>query len=270
MKVSLVVPSFNQALFLPTCLDSALLQASNDYELDILLYDGGSTDGSRDVIDSYADRLGYWQSQPDGGQAAALRTGFEGASGDILGWLNSDDILLPGALEAVVEAFEKHPDSPLVYGDAVWIDAEGYVIRPKREIDFDWDIFAYGYCYIPQPSAFFRRSAYEEVGGLDPELKCCMDNDLWHRLCKLGPVVHIPRFMSGLRDHPGTKTNQLKPVFKNEHDILRKRYLKCGRIRYHMRHLWQRVRRVSIRHSYGCYRPLSPKEAAECGLKLKT
>jgi glycosyltransferase involved in cell wall biosynthesis len=269
MKFSLVVPSFNQAQFLPACLESVLEQSAPGVELEVLVYDGGSTDGSREIIERYVPRLAYWQSQPDGGQAAALRAGFERATGEILEWVNSDDILLPGALAAAAAAFEENPGSPLIYGDAIWIDGEGLVIRPKREIDFDWAIFAYGYCYIPQPSAFFRREAYEAVGSLDADLRCCMDYDLWHKLAKLGPVVHIRRFMSGLRDHPGTKTNQLRPVFKREHEVLRIRHLGCGRIRYTMRHMWQRARRAAIRAASGHYRPLKPEEAAECGLQLR-
>jgi glycosyltransferase involved in cell wall biosynthesis len=268
MKFSVVIPSFNQAPFLPACLESVLSQSAPGAGLEVLVYDGGSTDGSREIIERQAPRLAYWQSRPDGGQAAALKAGFERATGDVLGWVNSDDILLPGALAAAAAAFEANPGAPLIYGDAVWIDGQGRVIRPKREIDFDWGIFAYGYCYIPQPSAFFRRAAYQQAGGLDAELKCCMDSDLWHRLARPGPVVHLPAFMSGLRDHPGTKTNQLKAVFAREHEILRSRYLKCGRTVYNALHVLHRLRRVAKRVLGGCYRPLSAAEAARCGLVL--
>lgn len=269
MKLSMVIPSFNQADFLPACLESVLARAVRETALEVLVYDGGSTDGSREIIERHAPRLAYWQSQPDGGQAAALKAGFERATGDILGWVNSDDILLPGALARAAEYFAAHPDSPLVYGDAVWIDAEDRVIRPKREIDFDWGIFAYGYCYIPQPSAFFRREAYLKAGGLDAGLKCCMDYDLWHRLSRLGPVGHIPAFMSGLRDHPGTKTNRLKEDFAREHGILRERHLKCGRFVYNVRHVLARARRVWLRARRGCYRPMTDGELAECRLTTR-
>ena len=264
MKLSIVVPSFNQTPFLPACLESVLGQTGPD--LEILVYDGGSTDGSRAIIERYAPRLAYWQSQPDGGQSAALKAGFERATGDIFGWVNSDDILLPGALERAAEYFAAHPESPLGYGNAVWIDSDGRAIRPKREIDFDWGIFAYGYCYIPQPSAFFRREAYLAAGGLDPEFKCSMDYDLWHRLSRLGPVGHIPAFMSGMRDHPNTETNRLKAVFAREHDILRQRYLKCGRLAYNVRHVLARARRVWLRARKGLYRPMSAEELQRCSL----
>jgi glycosyltransferase involved in cell wall biosynthesis len=267
VKFSIVVPSLNQADFLPACLESVLSQQGAEFE--VLVYDGGSADGSREAIERCADRLAHWQSEPDGGQAAALRAGFERAAGEAFGWVNSDDVLLPGALAAAARAFRENPESPLVYGDAVWIDAAGRVLRTKREIDFDWSIFAYGYCYIPQPSAFFRREAYEAAGGIDAELRCCMDNDLWHRLAGRGPVVHVPRFMSGLRQHPATKTNQLMETFAREHEILRKRYLRCSRPGYNARHVLQRARRVLLRALRGCYRPMSEGELAECGLKRR-
>lgn len=268
MRFTIVVPSFNQADYLPACLDSLLDQ--NDVDLEILVYDGGSTDGSREIIERHADRLAYWQSQPDDGQAAAIRAGFDRATGEVLGWLNSDDILMPGALAHARDALQGNPDAGLVYGDAVWIDSQGESIRPKREISFDWNIFAYGYCYIPQPSAFFRREAYLAAGGVDPSFRCCMDYDLWHRLAKGGKVIHIPLFLSGLRDHPGTKTNQLKEVFSREHEILRRRYLNCGWLKYNVSHLVQRTRRCLLKWKQGCYRPLTAEEVAECGLNPRS
>ena len=267
MKISIVVPSYNHSAYLEACLDSLVSQKSEHFELEILVYDGGSSDGSQEIIERYAQDLAFWQSQPDGGQSAALRAGFERASGDVLGWLNSDDILLPGALDEVARYFAERPDCPLVYGDGVWIDGDGNVIRPKREIAFDWPIYAFGYCYIPQPAAFFRSEVYREAGGLDADLKTCMDNDLWHRLCRQGPVEHIPLFLAAMRDHPDTKTNTLKADFAREHDLLRRRYIKCSRLTYNMRYVFVRARRVWLRYRKGCYRPMSTKELAECGLR---
>lgn len=266
VKFSIVVPSYNQATFLPACLDGLLWQDGVDVE--ILVYDGGSTDGSKKIIEKYADRIACWQSQPDGGQAAALKVGFERATGDILGWLNADDVLFPNTVKHIAAYYETHPDTVFVYGDAVWIDHENRVIRPKREIDFNWSTFAYGYCYIPQPSAFFRRDAYEKAGGVDPSYKCCMDYDLWHRLARIGPVGHIPVFVSGIRDHPGTKTNTLKDVFAQEHDILCEKYLHCSRPAYKIRHVMERCRRVCLRLVKARYRSMTTEEVKTCGLNL--
>lgn len=267
MRFSIVIPSYNQVRFLDACLQSVLSQS--DVDLDIMVFDGGSNDGSQNVIQRYAPGFTYWQSRPDGGQAAALRAGFELAGGDIFGWLNSDDVLLPGALKAVSQGFSEHPKSPLIYGDAVWIDEHGHILRPKREINWFWMIFAYGYCYIPQPAAFFRREPYLRVGGLDPNLVCSMDYDLWHRLCKTGPVVHIPKFLSGLRSHKDTKTNRLKDVFDREHEILRQRYLGCSRITYRLHHLFARALRIAMKAATNRYRPMSSDEIQSTGLQLQ-
>ncbi|MBN1258072.1 MAG: glycosyltransferase [Planctomycetes bacterium] len=264
MKFSVVVPSFNQASFLPACLDSILSQEGKDLEVEILVYDGGSTDGSKEILEHYAPRLAYWQSCPDGGQAAVLRQGFKRACGEILGWVNSDDLLFPGALARAVEYFTGQPEVSLAYGDAIWIDARGEVLRPKREIDFDWKIFAYGYCYLPQPAAFFRKSAYEACGGVDPSFQCCMDYDLWHRLRETGGVGHISAFMAGIRQHPEAKTSRLQANFRQEEARLREQYLHCSAAVYRVRHYWQRLRRIFIRLRQNCYRALSPEEMAQC------
>lgn len=259
MKCSIVVPSFNQAEFLPSCLESLWRQEGVD--LEIIVCDGGSTDGSREILEAVTSRLTYWRSYPDEGQAAALREGFSIASGEILGWLNSDDLLLPHALETVVEAFQTHSQASLFYGDAIWIDREGRFLFPRREIDFDWEIFAYGYCYLPQPSTFFRKKAYEKVGGIDPSFQCAMDYDLWYRLISLGPVIHLPHLLSAIRDHEKTKTRRLRHLFHKEEEILRQRYLRIGKISFFLRHLWHRWRRILLRLRSKCYRPLDWKEA---------
>ena len=268
MKFSIVVPSYNQAEFLPVCLDSLFQQAN--VELEVLVYDGGSTDGSKKIIEKYSDKIGYWQCQPDGGQAAAIKAGFERASGDILGWLNSDDILFPDTLQYIARHFQDDPDKVMIYGDAVWIDGNKNVIKPKREIDFDWSIFAYGYCYVPQPSAFFRREAYKRTGGVDSSFKCCMDYDLYHRLVFQGEIGHVPVFVSGLRDHAKTKTNTLKDLFGIEHDILRQKYLHCSKLMYQTRHLYERGRRILLKASQGRYKTMTLEEIESCGLKRET
>jgi glycosyltransferase involved in cell wall biosynthesis len=258
MKTSIVVPSLNQCKYLTSCLDSILDQHGENVE--ILLYDGGSTDGSVDVIERYAKKLDYWQARPDGGQAAALKEGFSRATGDIFGWLNSDDILMPGALAKVRAYFKRHSDVQVVFGDAVWIDGEGKVIKAKREIDFDWDIFTYVYNYLPQPSTFFRQSAYFQVGEIDPTLRGTMDYDLWHKFAQRGSIEHIPSFLSGIRDHPDTKTNRIFDIFMEEYRVLQARYAQPEKAASRAVHLWQKFRRISKRLLKGSYRSLSNAE----------
>lgn len=262
MKCSIVVPSMNQAAYLETCLQSLLNQEGAD--LEILVYDGGSEDGSRAILERHAHALTHWQSQPDAGQAAALREGFARASGELLGWVNSDDALLPGAVAEACAHALAHPEQSFFYGDAVWIDAEGRLLRPKREVDFDWGMFAYGYCYLPQPATFFRRSAYEAAGGIDPDLHYCMDYDLWHKLARTGACGHIPRFWAAIRSHPASKTSRYPSRFRDEEMTLRGRYIKCGRGIYTVRHIWHRLRRACLRWRRGSYRPFTPDEERMC------
>lgn len=263
MKFSIAVPSYNQAAYLEACLDSVLAQRVS---LEVLVYDGGSTDGSAAILERYASRLSFWQSRSDGGQARALSTAFERATGDVFGWLNSDDVLLPAALEHAAAALAADPRAPFVYGDAIWIDAAGRAVRPKREIDFDHAIFSHVYCFVPQPSAFFRADAYRACGGIDPELVCSMDHDLWHRLYRLGPPAHLRRFLSGIRDHPATKTNTLRARFVEEDRLIRARYAPPGRLPASLLALWHRSRRVARKLLDGGYRPLSADELSESGL----
>lgn len=262
MKCSIVVPSMNQAAYLETCLQSLFDQ--KDADLEILVYDGGSEDGSRAILDRHAQRLAYCQSRPDGGQAAALRDGLARARGELLGWVNSDDALLPGAVAEACAHARAHPEETFFYGDAVWIDAENRIQRPKRELPFDWGMFAYGYCYLPQPATFFRREAYEAVGGIDPGLDFCMDYDLWHRLAQTGTCGHVPRFWAAIRSHPASKTSRHPARFRDEESILRDRYLQCGRVSFGVRHVWHRFRRAWLRWRAGSYRPLTADEERVC------
>ena len=157
-KISVVTPSFNQASFLEETIQSVLSQGYPD--LEYIVMDGGSTDGSAEIIRKYADRLADWKSAKDGGQADAIRTGFARATGEILCWLNSDDTIAPGTLRRVGEFFAAHPDVDLVYGDLNLVDAEGkrlYTARPLLRLG----ILVYENPFIPQQGMFWRRSLYE-------------------------------------------------------------------------------------------------------------
>jgi glycosyltransferase involved in cell wall biosynthesis len=201
MKFSIVVPSFNHARYLPDCLDSILAQRFSGIELEIVVMDGGSTDGSREIIEERGRHLSFFQSQRDGGQTDALIQGFAKTSGDIMGWLNSDDMLVSGALEAVWQTFVDDADADVLYGDMDIISANGRTHRVHREIDFDPDILLWVHDYIPQPSTFWRRRIWERVEGLRQEFTCAMDYDLWMQFMAAGANFrHIPVYFrdSGL------------------------------------------------------------------------
>jgi glycosyltransferase involved in cell wall biosynthesis len=224
LKLSIVIPSFNQARYIGETLASLVHQRDiQAEELEILLIDGGSTDGTMEVVQRYADRLAYVVSEPDRGQTHALIKGFERASGAIQGWLCSDDLLEPTAVREVLDYFRDHAHTRFIYGDAVWIDKNSRFIRHKKEIGFDWFIWTYYYNYIPQPSAFWRRELYAEVGGLDEKFDLAMDADLWARFAKRSVPVHIARSWSRVRTYADQKTQRLAGRSQAEDRLIRER-----------------------------------------------
>lgn len=211
---SLVTCSYQQGRFLDATLRSVFNQ--NYPALEYVVMDGGSTDGSAEIIARHADKLSHWVSEPDKGQTDALQRGFSRASGDLMGWLCSDDLLLPGALQAVATYFEEHPDVEAVYGDALWIDADGRAIRCKREMPFNRFVFLHDHNFVPQPSMFWRRRLYERVGGLDTEFNLAMDSDLWDRFAQHTRIAHMGRYLSCMRFYPEQKTRSMKPAGRRE------------------------------------------------------
>lgn len=225
-KVSLVTPCYNGMPYLRTAIDSVLGQ---DYpHIEYLVMDGGSTDGTVDLLKGYGARL-QWFSAADDGQADAVARGFQRTTGTILGWLNADDVLKPGAVSAVVEAFLAHPEAGLIYGDADFIDARGHFLapctvvepyRPRRLLDYG--------DYIVQPAAFFTRRAYAAVGGLDASLHWAMDWDLWIRLDHYCQVLYIDRDLASYRWLGSNKTAAGGMERLQEIEAVAKRYDNTG------------------------------------------
>lgn len=222
-KISIVTPSFNQAPYIEETIRSVLDQGYPN--LEYIIIDGGSTDGSAGVIERYSDHLAYWVSEPDKGQTDALIKGFRHATGEILGWLCSDDLHEPYTLHEVAAAFRDDPRRQVVYGDSLWIDGDGEPIRPKKEISFNRFIWMYGYNYLPQPSTFWRRGIYERVGGLDARWNLAMDADLWIRFAELTDLHHVPRRWSRMRYYPEQKNLRLREDSDGEDALIRSRYL---------------------------------------------
>ena len=209
--LSVVIPSFNQGEFLEETLLSLLNQQDiAQDELEIIVIDGGSTDDSAEIIKRYADRIAYWVSEPDEGQTHALIKGFSAAQGDILAWLCSDDLLEPTTVREVIDYFAARPEVAFVCGDSSWIDRDGRILRWKKEIPFNWFIWVYDYNYISQPSAFWRRDLYEEVGGLRQEFDLAMDADLWARFARISRPRHVGRVWSRMRSYPEQKNQRLR------------------------------------------------------------
>ena len=182
LHVSVIMPSFNQARFISEAIESVLAQ---DHEtLELIVSDGGSSDGTVDILKSFAarDRRLQWVSEPDDGPAPALNKALEKAQGAIVGWLNSDDRYLPGAIGRAVRVFEANQNAMLVYGHGDHIDVEGAVLGPypTKEPSADLGGFAAG-SYICQPTAFFKWIAYKLIGPLDETYSAAFDFDYWVR-----------------------------------------------------------------------------------------
>jgi glycosyltransferase involved in cell wall biosynthesis len=202
--VSIITPSFNQAGFLEETILSVLGQ---DYpNLEYLIADGGSTDGSLEIIQRYATRLAWWVSEPDRGQTEAINKGFAHAQGEILAWLNSDDTYLPHAVSRAVGTLQSHPEVGLVYGDADLIDKNGEVIGKFPARQTDYRRLRQGYVHIPQQASFFRADLWKKVGPLDPDFYFAMDYDLWVRLARISQLLHVPETWANFRLHGAGKS----------------------------------------------------------------
>ncbi len=202
--VSIVTPSFNQARFLEETILSVLNQ---DYpNIEYIIIDGASTDGSLEIIQKYVGSLAHWESMPDQGQTDAINKGFAKASGQIYAWLNSDDILLPGAVTSAVEALQANPQLGMVYGDATLIDATGRKITNFPAAQTDLTRLKRGYVHIPQQAAFFRADLWKKVGPLDPTFYFAMDYDLWVRIAREAPILYLQQLWASFRLHGDAKS----------------------------------------------------------------
>lgn len=219
-RLSIITASFNQAAFIERTLRSVLDQGVDG--LEYVVCDGGSTDGSVDIVRRYDSRL-RWVSERDGGQADAINKGFSMTAGEVVGWLNSDDTYYPGALEYVLSYFDEHPDVDVVYGDANHIDEHDRVLEPYYTEDWDYERLK-DVCFVCQPSVFLRRRVLEKFGVLDRSLRYCMDYDYWLRIGATTPFVRVPRLLAGSRLHDETKTlGSRVPVHIEINDMLKRR-----------------------------------------------
>lgn len=225
MLVSIVTPSFQQGRFIERTLDSVHRQNQGALagEIEHIVMDGGSTDGTVEILERWRDRITF-TSGPDGGQTAAINAGMARARGEILAYLNSDDVYYDGAVAAAVAAFENDPSADVVYGDADHIDADDRFVAPYPTEDWSLERLKL-VCFLCQPAVFFRRRVFEQFGPLDPRLDLCMDYEYWLRLGMQGlRFVHIPVRLAGSRLHPATKTLGRAPEVHAEiNDMLKER-----------------------------------------------
>ena len=279
--VSIVTPSFNTGRFIGDAVRSVL---SQDYgNIEYIVMDGGSTDNTADVLRSYGPRVN-WVSQKDGGQSDAINRGFAKAKGVIFGWLNSDDTYAPGAVTAAVEYLWSHPEVDAVYGDANFIDAKGNLIAPCVHVEpFDEKRLLHYTDFIVQPTVFFRRSAFEAVGGVDTSLHWCMDYDLWLKMVAAGhKFAYLQRHQADFRWLAENKTatgewGRLREIEKvvARYGQGKHGYLRLEMVNLHLQEAKQKLKRLrlfgmtgSLINAAGTY--LGSARAIRSSLQAKT
>jgi len=224
-KITIVTPSFNQAHFIEETINSVLSQ--NYPNLEYIIIDGGSKDNTINIIKKYEKYLSYWISEPDKGQSDAINKGFHRSTGDILHWLNSDDLLVPGALQTIAEYFMNNPDIGCVIGDQEVIDEKGNTLMVRKVVPFHFRTALFTASLVPQPSAPFTREAWLKTGDLDITLQYQMDFEYYLRMAKKGVKFGIiPKTLSKFRIHSDSKTiSGYSDKVKKANIEIQKRYL---------------------------------------------
>lgn len=227
LKISIITPSYNQAEYLEKTILSVLNQ--NYPNLEYIIIDGGSTDGSVDIIIKYEKYLTYWISEPDKGQADALNKGFAKASGDLIGWQNSDDVYLDGCFEKVSQVFNDLPDTDIVFGDMVLIDEKDNRLDEIKYTPFSVLSHLYEGMALSNQGCFWRKRLFDKIGMLDPKYQFSMDYEYFLRagVAKV-KFQHIRGILGGFRQHADAKTQKIALVSKQDHMIIDRLYGKKG------------------------------------------
>jgi len=248
-KISVVTPSYNQAQFIEQTIQSVLAQ---DYpNLEYMVVDGASKDHSVEIIKQYESKLTWWISEPDHGQSEACNKGWRRATGDIIGWLNSDDLFLPGTLYKVAAAFQTHPEMGFIFGDVLSIDAEGNIFNVMRFDDWGLDeLMAFN--IISQPGVFMRREILEKAGFLEPDMHFLQDHHLWLKMAQLAPIHYVPGELAAARYHSAAKNVGAGARYgKDAYRIvewMQTQPLLAQRFKTHSRKIWAGAHRINARY----------------------
>ena len=243
-RISIVTPSFNQAEFLERTLRSVLDQEYPN--LEYIIIDGGSTDGSVDIIRRYENRLAFWVSEADSGQTSAINKGLRRATGEWVAWQNSDDIYYPGVFHDLAAAVSQHPKAELIIGDMMLIDEQDHSLRDIRYVRPCYrGLLAEGMVLTNQ-AAFWRRSLHEKIGLLNEEYHYAFDYEWFLRLVQHAQAAHVDRIWGGYRLHGHTKTSLLGERFQEE----RRRILE-GRTMAPWEKTLYKLRRIGLMLSHG-------------------
>jgi glycosyltransferase involved in cell wall biosynthesis len=250
IDISVITPSFNQGDFIERTILSVISQKIGS-QIEMLVIDGGSNDQTLEILRKFDSRI-RWVSERDKGQSDAINKGIRMATGDIIGWLNSDDTYCPETLEKVVDYFSLHPECMWLYGKCRIIDEEDREIRKK--ITWYKNLFTGRFSFekllienpISQPAVFFRRKVFDEVGLLDPSVHFAMDYDLWLRLSKKYSPGYIPEYLSNFRVQISSKSvNNFRRQFRQEYEV-HKRH--DSRKLYLFLH-WLNIRKIIVAYS---------------------
>jgi glycosyltransferase involved in cell wall biosynthesis len=251
-RVSIVTISFRQARFIERALRSVLEQ---DYpEVEYIVVDPGSTDGSRDIIERYRPRISKIIFEPDEGPADGLNKGFTAATGDIFGYINADDAYLPGAIGKVMAAFEARPGADVVYGHSYIVDGAGQVVRRSRSVPFNLRLYAYGGVVVMQQSTFFRRAAFEKAGGFNEMNRTSWDGELLVDFARYGcQFALVNDYWSSFAIYPGSITSTAKHSrqYRDDHarifrTITGRDYERTGRLNFFLARLEKWLRNPSV------------------------
>jgi glycosyltransferase involved in cell wall biosynthesis len=227
LKISIITPSYNQGQFIERTLLSVAVQANFDFTIEHIIFDGGSTDGTLDVLKGFNHEI-RWVSEKDGGQTDAVNKGILATDGEIIGWLNSDDVYYPGVLSKVAAYFAAHPEVGVIYGMADHIDLndKAFESYPTEPWDF---VRLHETCFICQPAVFFRRSVVKQHGLLDESLNYCMDYEYWLRLGKAGVrFAYVEEKFAGSRLYADNKTLGARVKVHKEINDMFKKF--CGKV----------------------------------------
>lgn len=211
-RISIITPSYQQGSFIE---ETLLSVKGQDYRnVEHIVIDNLSTDNTQEILKKYESLYTLkWISEKDSGQSEAINKGFIRATGDIFGWINSDDVYMPGAFSKVAECFAKNPEINWIYGDAYWIDWEGNVNGIYKSMDFDLSSLAYQGMYIPQPTIFVKRELLDSVGYIDENIHTAMDYDYCLRLGTTGRAKYIPEIIAARRLHSNSKSMKARASF---------------------------------------------------------
>jgi glycosyltransferase involved in cell wall biosynthesis len=240
--VSIVTPVLNGKPYLEETIRSVLDQTYDNIEHVII--DGGSTDGSIDIIRRYEDKISYWISEPDSGMYEAVNKGLKIVSGDILAYLNSSDLYYRDAVKTAVEYFQGHPDVELIYGNCDFIGSNGGFLYTHRYPKFSLKSFvSMGMSTIPQPATFWRNSIHKKIGYFDTALKVCGDFDFYAKAGRSCRLSHIKKSMAKFRIHDTSLLlSASEEAIKDEIDIIHKRYLHIGRMHQLLLVFWMKLK----------------------------